>query len=99
MATQFWVLFDERAALEPQFNLISMLAHSGATRNSMIGSVLRLHQFPEQDRLQRQDPGLIDKLVSETIRWKTPQIHMRRTANRDTGLAGKQIARGDKVVM
>lgn len=122
MATRFRVLFDERAAMEPKFDLISMLAHSDATRNlsdaefmgtvmlliiggndttrnSMTGSVLALHQFPEQDRLLRQDPGLVDKLVSETIRWQTPLIHMRRTANRDTELAGKQIARGDKVVM
>ena len=33
------------------------------------------------------------------IRWQTPVIHMRRTATRDTELAGKTIRKGDKVVM
>jgi cytochrome P450 len=38
-------------------------------------------------------------MVSEIIRWQTPLAHMRRTATRDTELAGKRIAKGDKVVM
>ena len=38
-------------------------------------------------------------MVSEIIRWQTPLAHMRRTATRDTELAGKTIAKGDKVVM
>jgi cytochrome P450 len=38
-------------------------------------------------------------MVSEIIRWQTPLAYMRRTATRDTDLAGKQIKKGDKVVM
>ncbi len=38
-------------------------------------------------------------LVAETIRYQTPVIHMRRTATRDTELAGQRIRHGDKVVM
>ena len=38
-------------------------------------------------------------MVSEIIRWQTPLAHMRRTATQDTELAGKPIAKGDKVVM
>jgi cytochrome P450 len=37
--------------------------------------------------------------VSEIIRWQTPLAHMRRTATRDFDLGGKQIRKGDKVVM
>ena len=37
--------------------------------------------------------------MSETIRWQSPVIHMRRTARKDTELAGKTIRQGDKVVM
>nr|MDJ0869827.1 cytochrome P450 [Myxococcota bacterium] len=44
-------------------------------------------------------PGLIPNMVSEIIRWQTPLAHMRRTATRDTELRGKQIRKGDKVVM
>ncbi|MGL4262693.1 MAG: cytochrome P450, partial [Afipia sp.] len=32
-------------------------------------------------------------------RWQTPLAHMRRTALQDTELRGKQIKKGDKVVM
>ena len=38
-------------------------------------------------------------MTSEIIRWQTPLSHMRRTATQDTELAGKSIAKGDKVVM
>lgn len=37
--------------------------------------------------------------MAETIRYQTPVIHMRRTALKDTELGGKQIRKGDKVVM
>jgi cytochrome P450 len=38
--------------------------------------------------------------VPEVIRWQTPLAHMRRTALlADTELGGKQIKKGDKVVM
>jgi cytochrome P450 len=47
----------------------------------------------------RADAGLLDSLVSEVIRYQTPVIHMRRTATRDTELAGRAIGKGDKVVM
>ncbi|MCW5747922.1 MAG: cytochrome P450, partial [Alphaproteobacteria bacterium] len=38
-------------------------------------------------------------LVAETIRYQTPVIHMRRTAQADAELGGKHIRKGDKVVM
>ena len=69
------------------------------TRNTITGSVLALNQNPDQYRKLRENPGLIPSMVSETIRWQTPLAHMRRTATRDTELAGKRIAKGDKVVM
>jgi len=37
--------------------------------------------------------------VSEIIRWQTPLAHMRRTAKQDIEFRGKQIRKGDKVVM
>jgi cytochrome P450 len=38
-------------------------------------------------------------LVSEIIRYVTPVIHMRRTAKENAELGGKQVKKGDKVVM
>jgi cytochrome P450 len=69
------------------------------TRNSMTGGVLALNQFPQEYDKLRANPNLIEGMVSEIIRWQTPVIHMRRTAARETELAGKSIKAGDKVVM
>ena len=69
------------------------------TRNSMTGGLLALNQFPEEYNKLQANPALIDGMVSEIIRYATPVIHMRRTALQDTGLGGKTIRAGDKVVM
>ena len=45
----------------------------------------------------RRDPSLVATLVPELIRYQTPVLHMRRTARNDVELAGRKIARGDKV--
>ena len=115
-------LFAERAKQPPKFDLLSMLAHSGATRdmpfrefmgnlsllivggndttrNSMTGGLMALDEHPGEWAKLRADPSLIPGMVSEIIRWVTPVIHMRRTALADAELAGKQIKKGDKVVM
>src|SRR6202000_795020 len=54
---------------------------------------------PEQYRKLRENPELIDSFVPEVIRWQTPLAHMRRTALSDFEFRGKQIRKGDKVVM
>ncbi len=115
-------LFNERAQLPPKFDLLSMLAHSNATRNlsfrefmgnlsllivggndttrnSMTGGLMALNEHPREYQKLRNDPSLIPGMVSEIIRWVAPVIHMRRTALADAELGGKQIKKGDKVVM
>jgi cytochrome P450 len=65
----------------------------------MSGSVLALHQNPDQRAKLEAAPSLIPSMVSETIRWQTPLAYMRRTAMRDVELGGKSIRKGDKVAM
>ena len=69
------------------------------TRNSMTGGVFGMNLFPDQWDKMVADPSLIDNAVAEIIRWQTPLAHMRRTALQDAVLGGKQIRKGDKVVM
>jgi len=69
------------------------------TRNSMTGSVFGMNLFPDEFAKVVAKPELVDNMVAEIIRWQTPLAHMRRTAMEDAVLGGKQIRKGDKVVM
>lgn len=79
--------------------VLLIVGGNDTTRNSLSGSVLALHQFPEEDAKLRQNPGLVTNFVSEAIRWQTPVAHMKRTALEDVSLGDKTIRRGDKVAM
>ena len=65
----------------------------------MSGGLLYLNQHPGEWEKLRADHSLLPKMVAETIRYQTPVLHMRRTATRDVEFRGKQIRKGDKVVM
>ena len=118
----FAELWKQRLNAPPKSDLLSMMAHSDATRdldsqnflgniillivggndttrNSLSGGVFALNKFPREYQKLRDNPALIDSMVPEIIRWQTPLAHMRRTAVQDTELGGKQIKKGDKVVM
>jgi len=122
MAATMAELWKERASQPPKFDLVSMMAHSDATRdmptgefignfalllvggndttrNTMSGSLLAFAEYPEERARLEASEALLPGAVSEMIRWQTPVIHMRRTATRDTELAGRTIRKGDKVVM
>src|SRR4029079_730248 len=61
--------------------------------------LLALSENPGELAKLRANRALVPSLVAETIRYQPPVIHMRRTAVRDTELAGQRIRQGDKVVM
>lgn len=69
------------------------------TRNSMTGGVLALNEYPAEYEKLKRDPSLIPNMISEVIRWQTPLAYMRRTANSDCEIRGKQIKAGDQIIM
>ena len=76
-----------------------IVAGNETTRNALSGGIQALCEHPEQfDRLRR-DPSLLPQAIEEMLRWVSPVMQFRRTALRDTELGGREIRKGDKVVM
>jgi cytochrome P450 len=58
-----------------------------------------LTEFPDERVKLQADLTIMPAAAKELVRWATPLIHARRTATRDTVLAGQKIEEGDKVVL
>lgn len=82
------------------FFVLLSVAGNDTTRNTISHGMKALCDHPDQRALLMEDfEGRIGRAVEEMIRWATPVMTFRRTATRDTTLAGQPIAAGDKVVM
>ena len=81
-------------------NLVLLIVGGNdTTRNSITGGVNFLNMFPAEYAKLRANPGLITTMVPEIIRYQTPLAYMRRTALADAEVGGKQIKKGDKLLM
>jgi cytochrome P450 len=59
-----------------------------------------LTDFPEQRTWLLEDlPGRVPGAVEEILRWASPIMTFRRTASRDLEFRGRQITKGDKLVL
>jgi len=77
-----------------------LVGGNDTTRNSMSGLIEQINKFPDAWAQVKADPArLASGAATETIRLQTPIAHMRRTATRDVEFQGKQIRKGDKLVL
>jgi cytochrome P450 len=74
-------------------------AGNDSTKATYCSGMRALMENPDQRRLLLDDPTLIPGAVEESLRMFPAFAHFRRTATRDTELAGQGIREGDKVVM
>jgi cholest-4-en-3-one 26-monooxygenase len=87
---------------EAQFNafvLVLAVAGNETTRNALSGGLLALFEHPAERARLQADPSLLPTAADEILRWVTPVMHFRRTAERDVELGGRPIRAGDKVVV
>jgi cytochrome P450 len=81
------------------FLLTLLVAGNETTRTLLSGSVLTLHDNPDQRLLLAADVGLVPQGLEECLRWVTPVHAFCRTATQDLIVAGNPIAEGDYVCM
>jgi cytochrome P450 len=76
-----------------------MAAGNDSTKATFCSAIQALCEHPEERRKLVDDPSLIPSAVEESVRMFPAFAHFRRTATKDTELAGCPIKHGDKVVM
>ncbi len=81
------------------YYMIVATAGHDTTSSSTAGAVWALAEDPEQFARVKANPELIPGLVDEAIRWMTPVKHFMRSATADTELGGRQIAKGDWLML
>ncbi|MFE3873109.1 cytochrome P450 [Kitasatospora sp. NPDC059146] len=86
------------AEFETMFFLFAV-AGNETVRNGLPGGLHTLLSHPDQYRLLCERPELVPSAVEEMLRCWPPVVHFRRTATRDTRIAGQPVRRGDKVVV
>jgi len=82
------------------FFSIMVIAGNETTRIAIAQGVLAFIEHQDQwDRLTADPGALANSAADEVIRWTCPTHFMRRTATKDTDLAGARIKEGDKVIL
>ncbi len=82
------------------FFVLLSVAGNDTTRHTTAHAMRALTEQPEQRAALLADlDATMPTAVEEFVRWGTPVLTFRRTATRDTELAGQPLAAGDKVVL
>jgi cytochrome P450 len=74
-------------------------AGNDSTKATYTSGMQALMEHPEQMRMLADDPSLVPGAVEECLRMFPAFAHFRRTAMKDTEIAGCPIKDGEKVVM
>ncbi len=82
------------------FFILLAVAGNETTRNAISWGMHQLTAHPDQRRqLQENYAEMSLAAADEIVRWASPVIHMRRTANHDIEVGTTKISAGEKVVM
>jgi cytochrome P450 len=76
-----------------------MAAGNDSTKATYTSGMRALLEHPDQMKILTDDPSLIPGAVEECLRMYPAFAHFRRTATKDTEIAGCPVKEGEKVVM
>lgn len=80
-------------------NIIQLFSAGHETSVNLIGNgLLALHRHPDQLRLLRDDPGLIENAVEELLRYDSPVQAAGRDLLEDVEIGGQMVAKGEAIV-
>ncbi|MGE4322640.1 MAG: cytochrome P450 [Sphingobium sp.] len=81
------------------YYIIAATAGHDTTSNALAGAMWAMAQDRAILPDLQADPGLIPGFIEESIRWTTPVKHFMRTATADTQVAGRDVAKGDWIML
>jgi len=79
--------------------VLLMAAGNDSTKATYSSCMRALTEHPDQRQMLLDDPSLVSSAVEEALRMFPAFAHFRRTATKDTTLAGCPIKKGDKVAL
>jgi cytochrome P450 len=79
---------------------VSTLMSNGGTTRLLLGSIASLlAEHPSQMKLIKDDPGLLDGVIEESLRLMPPARGFVRTVTTDVLLAGSRVKAGQRVYL
>lgn len=78
--------------------VLLLIAGNETTTNLLSNALVCLRDFPDQERLVRDQRALVPKLLEESLRYLTPVQLLFRLATRDTEIAGVPIPKNSIVM-
>ncbi|MEO8925879.1 MAG: cytochrome P450 [Caulobacteraceae bacterium] len=81
------------------YYVIVATAGHDTTSSSTAGAVWGMCQFPDAFAQVKADAALIPGLIDEAIRWVTPVKHFMRSATEEAEIRGREIAKGDWLML
>jgi cytochrome P450 len=80
------------------FVTVAFAGHD-TTSSCVSGAIWALAERPDQLALVQRDLSLVPRLVEEAVRWTTPIHQFVRRAACDAEVAGRRVAKGERVVL
>jgi pimeloyl-[acyl-carrier protein] synthase len=95
---------DERGDSLTEDELLPLCTHMliaghETTTNLIANGVLALLSHPQQMEMLRANQALLPAAVEEILRWETPLQRVKRMASADIDLGGRQVHKGDRLMI